>query len=171
MPGLHDVVQRFDCLFDGSVVIEPVDLVEVHVIGAEAAQAVVDGVHDVLARKSPLVGIVAHRIEYFGGDDDAVARAAEIFQSAAQYLFAYADRIHVRGIEEIDAKFQRALDEGPALLLFKHPFAPLLRAVSHGAEANRDTFKPVEPRFVYSIEKLNSFQGGFGVKDYYRHPL
>ena len=34
----------------------------------------------------------------------------------------------------------------------------------------RETFSPVDPRLTYSIEKLISFQGGIGVKDYYRHP-
>ena len=71
--------------------IEAVDLVEVHVVGPEAAQAVVDGVEDVLAREAALVGVVAHRVEDLGGDDDLVAPRAEFLERAAEDLLADAD--------------------------------------------------------------------------------
>ena len=62
----------------GVCVIEAMDLVQIHVVGAQAPQAVVDGVQDVLARKAALVGIVAHGVEDFGGDHHPVARRGRI---------------------------------------------------------------------------------------------
>ena len=89
-----------------------------------------------LRDEAALVRIVAHRVEHLGGDHHPVARRAEILQRAAQDLFAHAERIHVRGVEKIDAQLERAPDERAALFLFEHPLPPTLRAVSHGAEAN-----------------------------------
>jgi len=43
--------------------IKAVDLVKVHVVGLQTAQAIVDGVHDVLAGQTLLVRIVSHGIE------------------------------------------------------------------------------------------------------------
>ena len=57
----HHVVQRRERLLDRRVVIEAVDLIQVHVIGSQPAQAVVDRMHDVLARQTALVRAVAHR--------------------------------------------------------------------------------------------------------------
>jgi len=46
---LHDVVQRFQRLFDRGVIVPAMNLVEVDVIGAEALEAGVDLNHDCLA--------------------------------------------------------------------------------------------------------------------------
>ena len=132
----HHVVERLDGLLDGGLGVEAVDLVEVHVIGPQPPQAVVDGVHDVLARQAALVGVVAHRAEHLGGDRHAVARRPEILERAAQDFFAHAQRIDIRRVEEIDAQLEGAPDERPALLFLQHPLAPLLRAVRHGPEAD-----------------------------------
>ena len=83
-------------------------------------------VHDVLARQAALVRVVAHRVEDLGGDHHAVARTPKSFSARPEDLFADAERVHVRGIEEVDAQLERALDERARLLLFEHPLAPLL---------------------------------------------
>jgi hypothetical protein len=85
-----DVVQRFERFFKGCVVIEAMNLVEIYVIRAEAAQAVIDGVKDMFPREALLVGIVAHYAPDFCSDDDFVARGAELFESAPGDLFAHA---------------------------------------------------------------------------------
>src|SRR5260370_27643443 len=100
--------QRF---FDRGLVVQAVDLVEVHVVGAEPAQAGVNRLHDVLARESFLVGIVIHGEENFGGDHQLLPRRPKVFERAAQDLFADAERIHVGGVKEIDAQIERLLDE------------------------------------------------------------
>jgi len=78
------VVECFQRFLDGRTTVEAVDLIEVHVIHAEAFQAVIDGVEDVLAGKAALVGIVAHAVVDLGGDDNAIARRAEIPQGPAE---------------------------------------------------------------------------------------
>ena len=94
----HHVVQRGDRLLDGRGIVEAVNLVEIHVIRAQPPQAIVDGVKDVLARESPEVGIVAHRLVNLGGDHNSVAAADEIAESPPHDLLANPDRIHIGGI-------------------------------------------------------------------------
>ncbi len=96
-------MQRFQRLFNRRVVIEAMDLIEVDVIRAQPAQAVVDGVHDVFAREALLIRIVAHGVEDFGGDHHTVPRWAKFLKTAAQDLFTHAQRIHVGRVEEVDA--------------------------------------------------------------------
>jgi hypothetical protein len=66
LAGLDDVAERLQRLLDRRRRVEAVDLVEVDVVGAQSAQAVVDGMQDVLARQAALVGVVAHRVEDLG---------------------------------------------------------------------------------------------------------
>src|SRR6185295_4492967 len=49
-------------------------------------------------------------------------------------FFAHAIGVHVGGVEEVDAGFQRAAEEGTAFVLFQHPVAPFPGAVGHAAE-------------------------------------
>jgi hypothetical protein len=83
---------------------------------------------------------------HWGGDasghkpwcnDDLVA-AREILDRSAEDFLAVAERIAVRGVEEIDACFERLLDERPALRLGEAPgmIAEIGAAVAHAAEAN-----------------------------------
>src|SRR6185437_10671886 len=97
------------------------NLIQIDVIGSKPAQAVIDGVVNMFARETALVRIVSHGMEDFGRDDDTVALRCEITQSAAEDLFAHSQRVHVGGIEEVDAKFQRALNERPALIFLQDP--------------------------------------------------
>src|SRR5947209_7949654 len=66
------------------------------------------------------------------------SRRAKSFDRAAEDFLAVAERIAVRGVEEIDACFERLLDERPALLLGEAPgmIAEIAAAVAHAAEAN-----------------------------------
>ena len=73
LAGLHDVVQRLQRLLDRGGGVHAVDLVEVDVVGAEPAQAVVDLGEDRLARQAGAVGSGAHRVADLRGDDDVVA--------------------------------------------------------------------------------------------------
>ena len=120
LAGLDDVVQRFERLLDRRVVVQAVDLVEIDVVHAEPAQAVVDLGHDRLARQAGAVRAGAHPAIDLGGDDDLVA-AGEVLDRAAEDLLAVAERIAVRGVEEIDAGFERLLDERAAFFLAQAP--------------------------------------------------
>ena len=128
-------MQRLEGFLDGRRRIEPVDLVEVHVVHAEPAERSVDRVHQVLAREAPFVGAVLRRKVRLGRDHQLIARG-ELLDRAAHDLFAHAARVHVGGVEEIDALLDRALQEWPALRLVKHPRAPFACAVGHRAEAD-----------------------------------
>jgi hypothetical protein len=86
----------------------------------KAPEAGVDLHHDCLARQAGAVWSGSHPPVDLGRDDDLVA-AREILHCAAEDLFAAAERIPVRRIEEIDAAFESLLDEGAALGLVDAP--------------------------------------------------
>ncbi len=71
--GFYDVVEGFESLFDGSLVVPAVDLVEVDVVGAEAAEALVEFEEYLFAGETFAVGIVAHDSIELGGDDDVLS--------------------------------------------------------------------------------------------------
>src|SRR6185437_12804768 len=104
--------------------------------GTEAAKAIVNRMQDVLAREAFLIGIVSDGKENFRRDHQAVARRTEILERPAQDLLAHAHGVHVSGIKEVDAEFQRPLDKGTTLFFFENPFTPLLAAVCHAAQTN-----------------------------------
>jgi hypothetical protein len=72
-----------------------------------------------------------------GGDDNLVA-AREILDRPAEDFFTVAERIAVRSVEEIDARFERLLNEWPALLLREAPgmIPEIAAAIAHATEAN-----------------------------------
>src|SRR5437762_5145435 len=130
-------MERFEVLLRRRVMVETVDLIEVDILHAEPAQAVVDLGEDRFTRQPGAIGAGPHSAIDFGGDDDLVA-AREILDRAAEDFLAVAERIAVRGVEKIDACFDRLLDEGPALRLGEAPgmIAEIASAVAHAAEAN-----------------------------------
>ncbi len=138
----HDVVERLKRFLHRRMRVEAMNLVEIDVVGLQPAQAFVDGVLDMLARKAALVGIVAHGVEDFRGDDEPVARRSEVLQRATDNLFAHAERVDVGRVEKVDASFQRALDERTAFRFLQDPLPPLLRAIGHGAQADSRYFQP-----------------------------
>src|SRR5262249_46516715 len=110
-PGFDHISQRVERFFNGSFVIEAMNLVEVIIIGPQAAQTGVNSMQDVLARKPFLIGAMTHGKESFGGDHQVLARGSEIFEGATQDFLTLTQRIHVSGIEKIDSQFERLLDE------------------------------------------------------------
>jgi hypothetical protein len=139
LAGLNDIdiVERFERLLDRRVIVPSMDLVEVDVIGAEAPQARVDLGHDPLARQAGAIGSRPHPAIDLGSDDDLVS-SVEILDRTPENLLAAAERIAVRRVEEIDAGFERTLDERAALLLAEAPgmIAAVAAAVAHAAQAN-----------------------------------
>ena len=127
------VVERLHRLLDRRVAVGPVQLVEVDVVGLQAAQRLVDGGEDVLARRSALVGVVAHRREAFGGEHDAVARlglepAPDDFLGGSDGVCA--DGVDIGGVDEVDAAVGGGGHDALRLRLFG------LEAEGHGAEAD-----------------------------------
>src|SRR5262245_45774420 len=96
------------------------DDVEIDVVGAEPAQALVHLRQNVLARQPATVGSFSHWSPYLGRDDDLVSRR-EVTNRAAEHFLALAVRVHVRSIEEVNACFERALDVRTAFGLAQRP--------------------------------------------------
>src|SRR5215831_11496706 len=108
------------------------DLVEIHVVRAEPAQRVVDGVEDVLARSAAIPGAGARRPRALGGEHEVVTATAQpapqdLF-GAAHRLAGAAQRIDIGGVEEADPARRRAIEnrEGGGLVA--------LQPERHGAE-------------------------------------
>src|SRR3954453_20506549 len=74
---------------------------------------------------------------YLGSDDHLIA-PGEVLDRTAEDLLAIPERIAVRRVEEIDAGFERTLDERAALLLAKAPgmITAVTAAIAHAAQAN-----------------------------------
>src|SRR5262249_4333136 len=106
------------------------------IIHAEPSQAGIDLVQDRLARQAGAVRIVLAHLGADLGRDHQLLALAEILDRAAEDLLAGAERIDVRGVEEVDAELERLLDEGATVVLVEHPGTPGLGAVGHAAEAD-----------------------------------
>ena len=78
--------------------IEAMDLVEVDIIGAEPAQALIDLEEDVFAGQTGAIRTGAHSIKDLSGDDHFLA-SREIVERAAENLLALADPVAIGGIE------------------------------------------------------------------------
>ena len=70
LAGVDEIAERPEGLVDVGGLIRPVDLVEIDVVGAEAAEAVLALGDDPPARAALGVGVVAHRCEDLGGQHD-----------------------------------------------------------------------------------------------------
>src|SRR6202043_3898872 len=84
--------------------------------------------HDPAARVPLLVGVVAHRAVHLGRQDDMLAPAAG--QRLADDLLGLAARVDVGGVDEVDPRVERPVDDADALVVVG--VAPL--AEHHGAE-------------------------------------
>jgi hypothetical protein len=83
-------------------------VVDVDVVGGEAAETVFAGLNEVIARGAEVVGAVAHGEGGFGGNEDAIAFAGDGF---AEDFFGKATGVDVGGVEKIDAGFEADVDE------------------------------------------------------------
>jgi hypothetical protein len=117
-------------------------LIEVDVVGAQPAQAVVDLPHDRLAGQAAAIGPLAHRVEHLGGDDHVVA-GREVADRSPEDFLAAAVGVAVGGVEEVDPELQRLADQRPAALLVESPrmLAAIRLAVGHATETQAGDFK------------------------------
>ena len=135
LAAAHQVGQRGQGLVDVGVRVRAVHLVQVDVVGLQAAQAVLHLADDPAARVAAHVGVLAHRAVRLGGQHHLVAAAA---QGLADDLLRLPRRVHVRGVDEVDAAVQRGVDDPDAVLVIG--VAP--RAEHHRAEAVRAHLDP-----------------------------
>ena len=104
---VDEVIEGSHGLFDGGLEVHVVGLVEVDVVRVEAAQAGIDGVHDVTPAQALVVGQLAHLAAALGGQDDVVAFARLLQPGADHFLgtpgpAAFGPgRVHVRRVDEV----------------------------------------------------------------------
>jgi len=85
--GLHYVVRRFKRFFDRRLVIPAVDLIQVHVVGSETTQALVEFIKDFFAREALAIRLVAHLGMHLSRDDNGFA-SSMCTQKSSKDLFA-----------------------------------------------------------------------------------
>ena len=135
LAALHDIVEGLHGLFDGRRVVPAVDLIQVDVVHAEAAQAIVNAGEDGLAREAAAVRRLAPGVIDLGGHHDLVA-ASQLLERAAGELLAGAVGVAVGRVEEVDAQLNGLAEEGPAVGLRQGPGMHAARrlAIGHAAQ-------------------------------------
>ena len=128
LAGAHEIGQRAQRLVDRDVRTGPVDLVEVDVVGAEAPQRRVARAQDVQARVALIVRAETGPPVDLGAEDHLVAAAG---QRLADDALRIARVVDVGGIDEVDARVQRGVDDPDRVGLVR------ASAEVHRAEAQR----------------------------------
>ena len=101
----HEVLHRAHGLLERRLRVEPVALVDVDVVGAQAPEARVARLHHVLAREPAVVGPLARRPEHLRREHDVLPRDA--LERAPEQLLRLAERVDVGGVERLDARVER----------------------------------------------------------------
>ena len=127
--ALDERVETLDGFFDWRLRVESMHVVDVDVIGIEAAQAILAGLDDVVARGADVVRAVAHGECGFRGNQNGVATSGDGF---AEDFFGHAFRINVGSVEEIHAGFEADVDQTRGFLHIA--IAPGLKEITTTAE-------------------------------------
>ena len=111
----HEVAHGAERLVDVGQRVDSVDLVQVDVVGAEAAQRVFTGADDPRPGRAPAVEhVVAHGVMQLRRDDDLVATVAD---PGADDLLGLAVAVHVGSVDEVDAGFERTMHDAHAVVV------------------------------------------------------
>ncbi len=107
--ALHDhVVHGARGLFDGRVRIGSVAIDQIDVVQAEALEAAIDGLHQVLAVEGVLavdgIAFTVKPPEELRADDVVQARPLELAQGLAHHLFTLACSVDLGIVEEVDPR-------------------------------------------------------------------
>ena len=120
LAGFHHVVQRLQSFFDRRFIVPAVNLVEIHIVGLQAAEALVEFIKDGFAGEASAVGFVAHDAVDLGGDDDGFAAGVGL-QEAPEHLLAGAAGVDIGSVKEVDPEIKRLAKEGLALFFVQSP--------------------------------------------------
>ena len=119
LAGLDQIVERFHGLLDWRFIVEPVDDIEVQVVGAQSPERSIDLAMDGLGRKPSLIEVD------LGGDDHPVA-ACMLSKRLSQIFLTGPSRVAVGCIKEGDAQVQCVRNDRVGPFLIQCP-------VMHGA--------------------------------------
>ena len=111
LAGAHQIVHRPQHLFHVRVGVQRVQLVEVDAVGLQPAQAVLERLHDIAARRRhhPARRCFQRQAE-FRGQHDIVASRPE---DRAERLLRAAGAIGIGRVEQRDAEVERLVDDRP----------------------------------------------------------
>jgi hypothetical protein len=127
------VGQRAEGVLDVGVLAGPVHLVKVDVVGVQAAQRVLDLADDPAPGAAPLVRVAAvHGHEEFRGQHDAVPPPG---QGPANDPLGLAPGVDVGGVDEVDARVERAVDDADRVGLVLVSHGPNIIAPAAGGPA------------------------------------
>jgi len=129
-----------------------VQVVDIDMIGAEAAKAGFAGLDEVVSRRAFVVGALAGGEGGFGGNENLIAAA---FDGFAEDFLGDSIGVNIGGVEEVDAGFEANIDEAGGLGdVGRAPgFEKFIRAAKGaGAEAEDGDFEA-------RIAKLSVFHG------------
>src|SRR5690606_16304907 len=136
LAGADQIVQCAHGFIDRRVLVPRVHPVKIDVIRLQPAQRFFAGPIDILATGAAGIRIAdAHIGEKFGGDDGLMAFRPVAPEVIADDFFGVAVRVEIRGIDEVAAEVEIAVDDALAV---GHAGAPAhLLAEGHTAEAER----------------------------------
>jgi hypothetical protein len=121
--GAHGDLQRRRVVF-------LVQIQDIDEIGAEAPQAGIGRVHDPFARQAALVAPLAHRVRDLGRQHPIQSARCD---GGADDLLRLAGIVAIGGVDEIDARIERARDDAVAG-----------RRIGRGSEQHRAEAQPAD---------------------------
>lgn len=140
-------------------------------VGAEALNAVLDSVKNVLPRQADLVNarpVVArenrgingafcliNKLEALGHDDEFGSRDVVVLDGCAENLLRPAVGVGIGHVPCIDALIERVLENWEGFILVQEPGLPVLVAEAHAAEDNLGDF---ETRFSDPKQRLDTLE-------------
>ena len=135
------------------------DLIEVDIVSLETAETGFDGIHDVSAGGAYVVAAGAHAAEDLGGENDVLAGDVQVLEGLAECLFAFAFRVDIGRVKEIDAGIDGGFNEFVgSRLVDRSRWSSKSRRHRAKVMVPRqrvDTSRPVLPRVLYSIVSLS----------------
>src|SRR2546421_3204810 len=132
----HQLLHRLPDLFPRRCTVDVVHLVQIDVVGVEAAQAGLTRVPDVAGGEAPFVGPVPHLSIHLAGQDDFLAPAVALGKPAADDPLRVPctapvgpAAVAVGRVEEVDAVLEGTVHDHPTVLLRR------LGTKVHGSQA------------------------------------
>ena len=111
---VDQVRERRKRLLDVGVRVRPMDLVKIDMVGFQSAQRVFNRGHDPSPGSSLMVGLITHRPAELGREHHVVATPLERFP---EDFLGLALGVRVRGVDEVDPRVQRLVDDADRVLV------------------------------------------------------